>query len=596
MRLLFQRLSTRFQFSLAPLPVYELAIALLCGISFCLGWLESLYNMDSHHWGVMYGQALHLNRGQVPHRDMFIMYGVLTTWIQALSLRLWGPQLISLGLCTSVFHAANLALTYGIFRQFLSKSVAFSGVLIVFLLHGYAKFPWSNYYSYTFVLIAVLLLLKPLRAGAIATGMAAGFAVAGACLCRYSALVAILPPFGLYFLYCFAIGRVAAPQRPLPLSPAFRQLCGFGLGVAIPLGAFGLFLSSQGAWPQFLCQNNAMYVSSSFFATPATALPRLIDQLFSLDTLLGRDSRINFFSLLAAGNVLAIALMLYERIKAWRQVQRQAKLGAKLDLTRPPQADLNRSGWPISSQQVDATVILLSSVSLFGYLNALHLYDVFRLANASSLAVGVVLYLGSQLGLSARWGRLIGAAILSGFCLFWGSSMWGVMTSSNYFPWQIAEATAEIQDIPVLRGKRVPPTYHQFYQSVQATLKRYPSNYVLVNQTLDPIFTFLSDRPSVQSLSFYLNPLDDCEQDRQFKIQRAIAEKNGIFLIKATTTLDEISQATLEKNGYQLAQRIKWPDTIPWIGVYPDNVLAGKNSKPILLNQFLHVLVPKTPG
>src|SRR2546429_1695685 len=95
--------------------IFDTLVFLICCLSFVFSWIESSINEDSHHWGFMYAQALDIKRGLIPHKDTLIAYGYLTTWIQSISLSLFGERLISIGIITGVFYSLSLFLSYRIF-------------------------------------------------------------------------------------------------------------------------------------------------------------------------------------------------------------------------------------------------------------------------------------------------------------------------------------------------------------------------------------------------------------------------------------------------------------------------------------------------
>ncbi len=147
----------------------------------------------------MYVPAFDFNQGLVPYKQIFIAYGYLTTWIQAVSLTVLGNSLKSIGIVTGLSYSLSLFLSYRVFLAFLSKPLSAFSVLLIFLIHPYIVHPWPNYFSYTLQLICLLLFIK---ARTIAVNrFAAGVCLGLACLFRYSSAVAIVPPFLIYLGY-----------------------------------------------------------------------------------------------------------------------------------------------------------------------------------------------------------------------------------------------------------------------------------------------------------------------------------------------------------------------------------------------------------
>ncbi len=89
---------------------YDAAVIAVCCVSFAFSWIESTVNHDSHHWGFVYLPALDLKMGLIPHKEVVTIYGMLTSWIQCLSLMVLGESLKSIGIITGLFYSVSLFL------------------------------------------------------------------------------------------------------------------------------------------------------------------------------------------------------------------------------------------------------------------------------------------------------------------------------------------------------------------------------------------------------------------------------------------------------------------------------------------------------
>jgi hypothetical protein len=185
------------------------AVMLLCGLSLLLSVVDASLSQDVYHWGFVYPAAAGMKAGLLPHQDIPVFYGVVTSAFQAVGLGVFGENLRALGITTGVFYSLSLWLSYQVFRRLLDRSFALLGVLLIFLLHSYVILPWANYFSYPFVLIAVLYLLRDRQSVKDCTF--AGGAIALSILARYSSVQASLPAFLCYFLY-LALGRSSVPH------------------------------------------------------------------------------------------------------------------------------------------------------------------------------------------------------------------------------------------------------------------------------------------------------------------------------------------------------------------------------------------------
>src|SRR5262249_39628275 len=144
-----------------------------------------------------YVQAIDIKRGLIPHKETVIFYGYLTSWIQGLSLNLFGDSLKSIGIATGAFYSVTFFLSYKIFLKFLSKPLSCLSVLLIFFLHVRIVFPWPNYFVYTFQLLSILSFISDRKINRFFSGLCLGLAW----LCRYSSIVAILPPFLIFIGY-----------------------------------------------------------------------------------------------------------------------------------------------------------------------------------------------------------------------------------------------------------------------------------------------------------------------------------------------------------------------------------------------------------
>jgi 4-amino-4-deoxy-L-arabinose transferase-like glycosyltransferase len=92
----------------------------------------------------MYANAADLNRGLIPYKEIFIQYGFLTTFIQSLSLNIFGNTVVSVGIITGIFYAANIYLSYCLWRKILNRWSSALSSVVMFLVHGYVIYPWAN--------------------------------------------------------------------------------------------------------------------------------------------------------------------------------------------------------------------------------------------------------------------------------------------------------------------------------------------------------------------------------------------------------------------------------------------------------------------
>jgi hypothetical protein len=121
---------------------------------------QSQYKLDPHHWGLMFGNARDLNLGLLPYKEIFIQYGILTTIIQSVGYFI-SPNLLMIMLVTAICYSVAICFLFAISRIVLkSYWSSILLILVIFLYHPLAIYPWSNYIAYPFLLAAIFFLIK----------------------------------------------------------------------------------------------------------------------------------------------------------------------------------------------------------------------------------------------------------------------------------------------------------------------------------------------------------------------------------------------------------------------------------------------------
>jgi Dolichyl-phosphate-mannose-protein mannosyltransferase len=498
--------------------------ALLCLVSLGLSVVESTVNQDIHHWGLMYDPALQLKHGLIACKDVLIYYGILTSWIQSIGLTLFGENLRSLGITTGLFFSVSLLLQYHIFKTFLSRHAALFALLMIVLWHGYIIYPWSNYFTYTFELLAVVALIQV--RGWRRRCLLAGFCIGLALLARYTAVQSVVPPFIIFFAYQSVAQRQGFQH--------FSQRClWFGVGLLMPLLTWLAYLVVNQGLDNFLLHN--ILTLRAMVATNVAPL-RGGATMFWSNILHGevffskRDSRSIALSLLFALNLWVFCSTI------GRSIQRRLKAAAAV----PPQSE--------------STVFLVSVVTLFSYLNGLNLYEVFRMMNGASIGVGLIFYyLEPTRPWKGRPRAIAGASItaLSLLCLHWSNSWLFTTTSSVMVPWQFLTPQVEMvrqTDIPIFAGKFLTRPFNDRYHRLKATLDRFDPNLPIVNYTLDTISVLIDqNRPRLQKSPAYFPAMQTGLTDEVAQIQQAIAERRAIVLAPPQIPIPP---------GYRLHQQI----------------------------------------
>jgi len=498
--------------------IFDLLVIFVCLTSFVCSWIESMVNNDSHHWGVAYIAALDLKRGAIPYSEVFIFYGYICTWIQSVALTLFGERLMSVGIITGLFYAVTMFLSYRIFLRFLKKSLAFLSVLLLFLIHPYIIYPASNYFAYTFQLLALIFFLRYSENRY--NGFLAGFFLSMSVLARNSSVIAIIPPFMIllgweYFTFQGTKKRI------------IEKIGIVSSGFFIPLIIFFVYLYMNSALGDFFYQTQTIIKLRSGMDNVITYL-NFFAFIFLLDTsAYAFDFRGKLFSL-----ILIVCVFIILREMIWKVSGKSGKF---------------------ENDHYD--IISVGLIAIFGFLNSVHIYETVRLVNGVALGTGIVVFVFYHLCLRAikpvKYLIVISFTLL---CLFLSNSLFFKQTSSAYYPWSenvLCHNGVTNKTIGLFKGKRLTKEYNDFYQGIYDAVAPFKNSYYIINYTFDVLAVAINDLPRIQISPQYFPWLDDPSKLAQF-----IDMQKTVILSHTRLDLPDYKEIFCEQ----------WPEEIPWLG------------------------------
>lgn len=199
--------------------------------------------VDPHHDGVMLHPALMVAKGFVVHRDVFSQYGPLTAVVQAAFVRVFGPTLWSIRICSCALLAATNGLLFSIARRLYGKTLAilsafFALCLPYFFNRSTPMHPWSSDLMVLLVALAAYMYCRASDASSLRTQRASYV------MCGW--VVGLLPfvrqAVGLLLIITAACAVFLGDRKRLT---SFCLGCTAGIGsVLVPLvrlGALGPF-------------------------------------------------------------------------------------------------------------------------------------------------------------------------------------------------------------------------------------------------------------------------------------------------------------------------------------------------------------------
>lgn len=516
--------------------IFDFLVIFICLASFGCSWIESVINNDNLHWGWAYIAALDIKRGAIPHSEIIIFYGYVYTWIQSVALSLFGERLMSVGMITGLFYSLTLFLSYRVFLRFMKKSLAFISVLLIFLIHPYIIYPAPNYFAYAFLLLALIFFLR--YSDNRYNVFLAGIFLCLSFLSRYSSALAILPPFVI--MLCWELFSAKSERKNV-----IREIGIMSCGFFIPLMFFFTYLFMNSALDDFFYQNKMLTQIIGNAGRIETYL-NFLACIFQIEPSLASDFRGKLFTLIL---LVCVFLMVREGIR-------------KISVST------------VKSSYAHNDVMAVCLVTIFGYLNSVHVYETFRLVNGASLGAGICMLVFYNFSIQA-WKPLkyFMVFLIILIFLFLSSSLFFKATTSSYYPWKLdvlLHSGVMNEKIGILKGKILTREYNDFYQEAFDAIAPYKNSCHIVNYTSDLVALSMNDLPRIQIAPVNFPWLDDIS--RQAKI---IDDRKAVIL----------SYKALDLPGYKKIFKRIWPDEIPWLGggylfIYaPEQIsLDNKNS------------------
>ncbi|MEM4248160.1 MAG: glycosyltransferase family 39 protein, partial [Candidatus Nanoarchaeia archaeon] len=217
-------------FNLKPIPNIIVPI-LLFFITFAWFSVFAIRGIDPHHDGMMLKPAMDVADGKILFRDTFTQYGALTTYLQALALKIFGKYLIVIRSQTVLFYSASVIVLYFIWKNFLSPTylvLAYMLFLILPPFYEWTFLPWSSVYALFFMLLANLCIIAKIKKevsqlekkSSLFLILLAGIFSALAFWCRQPCGLVMLIAFGLFY---FARGIFEPEKR----KNHFNDFCRF---------------------------------------------------------------------------------------------------------------------------------------------------------------------------------------------------------------------------------------------------------------------------------------------------------------------------------------------------------------------------------
>ena len=507
-------------------------ILIVIAVSFFGSIWQGQYTVDHLHWGLMLGNAKDLANGLVPYKEIYILYGFLTTLIHSIAYLLLGKNLQSLIIVTAAAYVFGMLLIYPLTNKLvIDRRLATYALVTCFLFHPIAIYPWSNYVAFPFLVLA---LIFNIRTNSWRNCFISGLLFGSAVLAREGLAPAVIA-------YVFASAVVdwltAAVSRRKVLSDLMVTL----LGVGVPICTFLLYLEMHQALPFW--RDIAWYLpklyAREFFPhmTGIKLLTPLMGQI--LHGFTHFDFRWILVAFIILSNIAIILFGLFNK-KYRIQLERHIKLAI-------------------------FSLLLLSS--------SLHLAEIFRISTGSLVGIINVYYLLKLVGIHKISFIVITVILIVG--MFPSGSGDSFSTTNYFFPSkEIINRSQLVSAPPYFKEQRWEPMTQQYYQNVSSDLAKIATVCHIkyhYNQTYDAFLQILSPFEKLQLAPFYLsNEMEALRPDLDWK--RRLQESDNLIIFKHVPTEQDNVDAV--QKGFFVFKKYVTPRT---------NFIYAKNSLLILV-------------
>jgi hypothetical protein len=523
-----------------------LVILLVMGISI---W-QGQYGTDPHHWGLMLGNAVDLQNGLLPYSEVFIQYGILTTLIQMIGLKLLGVNLLSLITVTAFFYALGLIAIQKIVEVLTgSKAIAIYALITCFLFHPLAIYPWSNYICFPFLMGGVLLLLekdegsyKQILLSKWFSNLLAGVLFGLACLSREGLLFAVILIMVsgtlLFYLQNRGCKKTALYFLPLILGFIFPLLLFF---------SYLHFFNLMQDWYKIAVLVPTTYALAHFPHVSAGHFWKPLAQTIGHGVIAFNPRWILIFFIIL---VNAYFLYQYGRYRFFK-----------------------RNSYGASSGIVNDNLVLIALFSLFLLSSSLHLVEIFRLATGSIVGVACLYYF-----ISLR-SKLVQKILFISIPLLLLFQITSKDSGNYFFPSSNKLASGvRVQTPAIFNGQIWPPEVINYYAQVSSTLGEIQASKCSIaahyNNTKDSLIAVMSPFMRYQLPPFFM-PKEFDFLNSNFNIKEKLANPTDIVLFDS---VDVMKMATFTPpKGFYVFKHF----TVPAFEFLP-------------LNNQLVVLLPNT--
>lgn len=199
---------------------YKIIVIFISIFSFLISVWQSTYVYDPHHWGLMASNAFDFLNNKIPYEEIFIQYGIFTTIIHSIFMKIGNQSVLSIFFFTSLIYSFSIYYFFLILKNKFQDQMALFAVICLVLIHPFVNHPWHNYLTFFFLIMSLFFLEKDNSKGNLIAGLFFGFAVLS------------YEKFLIVFIF-FLIGYALINFKNKKIKNILFLLIGFSLPISI---------------------------------------------------------------------------------------------------------------------------------------------------------------------------------------------------------------------------------------------------------------------------------------------------------------------------------------------------------------------------
>ena len=104
-------------------------LLLLCSWSFFNSIYQYTYNYDGFHWGLVLFSADGINKNLIPYKELFIHYGILTTYFNSILLKIFNNNFFYIFSASSFAYGSSIFIIGLLIKKYSNSNYALIGSL-----------------------------------------------------------------------------------------------------------------------------------------------------------------------------------------------------------------------------------------------------------------------------------------------------------------------------------------------------------------------------------------------------------------------------------------------------------------------------------